>query len=930
VSLEPGTRVGAYEVLGLVGAGGMGEVYRARDTRLKRDVALKVLPETLTHDPDRLARFQREAELLAALNHPNIAAVHGVESIGAAAASIAIVLELVDGETLADVVARGPIPVDDALAIARQIADALEAAHDRGVVHRDLKPANIKVAPEGTVKVLDFGLAKVVDAGAPQSLGASPATYSPTLSMGATLAGIVLGTAAYMSPEQARGKPVDRRTDIWAFGCVLYEMLTGNAAFGGETVTDIAAAVLKNEPDWSALPAGTPSPVRALLRRCLQKDVKARLPHIGVARLEIDEAHTTESAPPGPPPSRAGVLVIASWAIAAVAAAAAIALAVVVATRRSAPPAGAVRFGLSMTPGLTLGTDMFGRGASAPAPQFALSPDGRTLVFVGYKSDQKAQLWVRRLDTETVRALAGTDDASFPFWSPDNRFVGFFAQGKLKKVDVGGDPPVTLCDAPAGEGGTWNADGIIVFAADDHGGLSRVSAGGGAATPLTKLEAGEKVHSWPQFLPDGRHVLYFALPKDQPSDDANSQGSLESLRAVYVTSLDAADRTLVLRGVLRVLYAAGHLLYLRESTLMAQPFDARTLRPTGDPEPLAEGVASNTGNGRTALTASDTLLAYRVGPVAGRQSVLSWFDRSGKRLGTVGTPADYIEAQLSPDGKSIAALIGNRATGSVIAPGPQSADVSILDLSRDAIPNRVTFSADEKSGLVWSADSSRIAFGRGSPRGQRGGIYVKAVGDVRDAELLVTAEGGQRPTGWSADRRLLAFNQIDARLHRDVWILSLDGDHKATPFLRSAFNHQAAVFSPNGRLIAYASDKGGRYDVYVRTFPDGDREWPISQGGGDLPQWRADGRELFYWNPRTPSVMAVPIKSVAPFEAGTTVRLIDAAPFRQETILGNLAFSATPDGQRLLLIQRQNASGDPADESSGLKMVLNWTAALNK
>jgi Tol biopolymer transport system component len=915
-----------YEVTALIGEGGMGQVYRATDTVLKRQVAIKTLPDLVANDPERLARFQREAEVLAALNHPNIAQIYGVEGVDGVRG---LVMELVDGPTLADRIAQGPIPIDEALPIAKQVAEALEAAHEQGIIHRDLKPANIKVREDGTVKVLDFGLAKAMD---PSSASSASLSMSPTITTPAmTQMGMILGTAAYMSPEQARGKPVDKRADVWAFGCVLYEMLTAKPVFGGETVTDVAAAILRNEPDWSALPANTPPPVRALLRRCLQKDIKARLPHIGVARLEIDDAQTGTS----PTPSQTRWIrsggVIASWVITAVAAAVAIGLGVVVAGHRGVPPAGAVRLAVSTASGLTLGTDIFGRGASAPAPQFGLSPDGRTLVFVGYKASQKPQLWVRRLDSESVSALSGTDEASFPFWSPDSQFVGFFAQGKLKKIDLAGGPPVAVCDAPAGEGGTWNRDGTIVFAADDVSGLSRVSAGGGVATPLTRLDGNEVSHRWPQFLPDGRHVMYLALENPQRDRRTDTAASLDSLHAIYVASLDAPDRTLVMRGVLRTLYAGGHLLFLRGSTLMAQPFDARTLRPMGDPEPIAEGVANNTGNGRTAFAASDTLLAYRVGPVAERKAVLAWFDRSGKRLGTIGTTADYIEAQLSPDGKSIGALIGNRAEAAIIGPGPQAADLWILDLTRDAIPIRATFHADEpKSGLVWSPDGSRIAFGSGGPRVSGGGIYGKPVGDVREPELLFTSEGGQRPTGWSPDRRFLAFNQIDARLHRDVWILPLFGDRKPMPFLRSPFNQEAAVFSPDGRRVAYASDKGGSFDVYVRTFPEGDREWRVSHDGGNLPQWRADGRELFFVNPLTRAVMAAPIKSGTPFEPGPPVKLIDTAPFREEPILGNVAYSVTPDGQRLLMIQRQNASPDLGEESSALKIVLNWQEELKR
>jgi len=926
--LLPGARVGIYEIIELVGAGGMGEVYRARDTKLRRDVALKVLPDSLAHDADRLTRFQREAELLATLNNPHIAAVYGLEESSDRAA---IVLELVEGETLADVLSRGPLAMDEALTVAGQIVDALEAAHDRGIVHRDLKPANIKVSRDGTVKVLDFGLAKMVETSTASSVNTANPSFSPTLSVHATMAGVVLGTAAYMSPEQARGKPLDRRADVWAFGCVLFEMLAGTQPFeSGDTVTDTIAAIIKNEPDWKRLPAATPPRIVALLRRCLQKDVRRRLPHIGVARLDIEDAEADAGLVVGTPERAISrVRSIVPWAIAAAAVAAAVGLAALIARHREPVGLGAVRFSLTPPDGVTLGSNVAQRGTSQPAPHFAASHDGRSIAFIGFKEDQRPQLWVRRLDAQLSRNLAGTDEASFPFWSPDDRFIGFFAQGKLKTIDANGGAPATICDAPAGEGGSWNRDGIIAFAPDDTGGLFRVPAGGGIAAPLTTLDAahGETSHRWPQFLPDGRHFLYLAMTgARQAAPNEISQDALNDLRALYVGSVESADRTLVLRGALRAMYGSDHLLFLRGATLTAQPFDARTLRLVGEPVPVADPVATNNGNGRTGFNVSDSgMLIYRGGILGGR-ALLSWRDRSGKPLGSVGAADDYVEAQLSSNGRLLAVL-KRMQQDSPGSPGPQLADVFVLDLTRNAIRLRLTSQPDQtKVGLTWLPDGQHVAFGAGSlPRLQGGGIYVVPVTGLGKPELLYTAQGGQRPTSSSPDGRLMAFSQISANLHRDVWLLPLSGERKATPWVQSTYNHDQATFSPDGRWIAYVSDKGGPGDVYVRAI-DGDREWPVSQNGGTAPLWRADGKELFYWNLATRSLMAVPIASASTFEPGTPVKLF-AVP-RLRASIGQ--YSVAPDGQRFLILEPDTIDPQSTATQSPIEVILNWTHALNE
>jgi Tol biopolymer transport system component len=926
VALAPGTRLGAYEILTLIGSGGMGEVYRAHDNRLNRDVAIKVLPGDLAADHERLARFEREAQVLASLNHPNIANIFGVDD---SSARPALVMELVDGPTLADRIAKGPIPPDDALPIAKQIAEALEAAHEQGIIHRDLKPANIKVRPDGTVKVLDFGLAKAFD---PMASIAGNATMSPTMSIHATQGGIILGTAAYMSPEQARGKPVDRRSDIWAFGCVFYEMLTGQQAFNGETITDVMAAVVNGQPEWSALPLTTPIRIRRLVARCLQKDPSKRLPHIGVARLEIDDADADSSviAPTDAarPPTRMRAMV--PWVLAVLGLVTTAALSAVVLRHREATTPGAVRFALAPTDDVTLGHNITGRGAGPAAPQFAPSPNGRVISYVAYRPGQSPQLWVRRLDEPSARVLPGTDDASFPFWSPDSRFIAFFAHGKLKKVDLSGGPPLTICDAAAGEGGTWNHDNVIVFARDGASELFRVTAAGGVATPVTKLDAAsaEVSHKWPQFLPDGRHFLYLAT-----RSGVGAAAAVGDPRAIYVGSLDSAERTLILRGALRTVYGSGYLLFLRDGTLMAQPFDTRTFRLAGDPMPIADGISNNVGNGRTALNLSDNgVLAYRAGITAGTgSSILVWLDRAGRRLGTVGAPADYLEAQLSPDAHTVAVLIGNRVVPDPTFAGPELSDLWQLDLNRGAIPTRLTFRATQrKLGLAWSVDGRRIAFA--GVDGPRGGVYAQSVPSVGDAEVLSAFDNLvaiDRPTSWSPDGRFVAVRHYDQNnSHREIELLPMFDDHKLTPLLQSTFSYDNAVFSPDGHWIAYASDKSGGSDVYVRAFPKGDREWRLSEGGGDAPQWRGDGRELFYWSPLSRSLMAVAIKSDGSFEPGTAFKLFELALMPRG---GVGQYSVTADGQRFLVIQSETVANQGARASEApIEIVLDWTGLLNK
>ena len=907
MSLEPGTRLGPYEVVAPLGAGGMGEVYRAHDTRLKRDVAIKVLPASFTQDADRVTRFQREAELLATLNHPNIAGIYGLEespSTGSGqAATIAIVLELVEGDTLADRIARGPLAIDEAVGIARQLIDALEAAHEKGVIHRDLKPANVKVTPDGKVKVLDFGLAKMLE-GADVARGFSPATQSmsPTLSVHATHAGVILGTAAYMSPEQARGKRVDRRTDIWAFGCLLFEMLAGKSAFAGEEISDTLAFVITKEPDWSALPAATPAPILKLLRRCLEKDRNRRLADIADARFELDEALTTPAPAVAVVPvaskRRSTMLAIA----AAVLGLATIALAaVVVSLLRSAETPAVVRFAIPPPDKTAFDFAYIGINGGT------VSPDGRRLLFTARDAAGKVQLWVRPIDSLVAQPLAGTENTTGAYWSPDSRFIGFVADGKLKKTDLSGAPPVTLCNAPAPRGGTWGRDGIIVFAPNNIGPLFRVSAAGGEPAPVTRLQTGQRSHRLPSFLPDGRHFVFFAAATGTPGIFLGSLDSEETKR------LQAADSNAI--------YAPpGYLLFVRQGTLLAQAFDARKLELAGEPFPIAERVASDPANGVAAFSVSDNgVLTYRQGTAIGEGMQLAWFDRQGKQIESIGEPDPYRGVDVSPDGLRVAA---HRHEG-------LGGDIWLLERTRGTT-SRFTFDASQdNSSPVWSPDGSQIAFG--SLRGGSWGLYQKASNRAANEERLFQTDKVVMPMGWSPDGRSIVYVVLDPKTGNDLWVLPLSGDRKPVPFAQSPFTESFGQISPDGRWMAYESTETGRGEVYVRSFPSGPAKWQISTSGGNWPRWRHDGKELFYMSlDARRTLLAVDVKTNGPtFDASVPKALFDTRFVNVNHVGAYHPYAVSPDGQRFLISRRAGAEGDEAPPSP-ITVVLNWTAALRK
>jgi Tol biopolymer transport system component len=844
--LSAGMTLGPYEILAPLGAGGMGEVYRARDTKLKREVALKVLPEAFASDPDRLARVQREAELLATLNHPNIAAIYGVEE---SAGTFALVMELVEGPTLAELTGRraegSGLPLDEALAIARQIADALEAAHERGIVHRDLKPANVKVREDGTVKVLDFGLAKAMDPGSGiRGQGSPGAMNSPTLSIHATQAGVILGTAAYMAPEQTRGKTVDRRADIWAFGVVLYEMLSGRRAFDGDDISITIASVLKDEVGWHRLPADLPASIRRLLRRCLEKDPRRRLSAIGDARLELDEAVlpvdrdavlAPESvAPPAVPAWRRAL----PWAVAAVLAIALIAAAAIWAPWRSAPLRAPVRMSAE------LGADGYlpTRFGSA----VALSADGTLLAFVAQKSSgAPSQLYVRRLDQLRATLLSGTEGARDPFFSPDGQSVAFFADGKLKKISISGGAALTLCDAANSRGGTWTANGAIIFQPSSATGASlmRVSAAGGTAEPFLKPADGGTSARWAQVLPGEGAVLY----------TGNAGGGIVDANVV-VYKLPSGPAKVLARGAAYARYVSsgrggtvgepdtGHLLYVRDGTLYAAPFSVERLELTGPPVPVIEGVSTSTdtGSAHFTLSASGTL-AYVAGPNLGRDVALNWIDRTGTATVLRAAPANWSNPHFSPDGRRLAVDISD---------GKQL-DVWVYDWTRDTASKLTADPADD-SKPVWTPDGRRIVFAS-TRGGGASNLYWQHADGTGEPQRLTESPNAQFASDWHPSGKFLAFQELNPQTGNDLMILPITGDEvsgwkpgKPTVLLRTPANEVEPMFSPDGRWLAYHSNESGRNEVYVRPFPGPGGKWPMSTAGASTPTWSRVRPDLFY------------------------------------------------------------------------------------
>jgi Tol biopolymer transport system component len=882
-----GQRFGLYEIQGVIGAGGMGEVYRARDTTLGRDVALKLLPEVFAADPDRVARFQREAQILASLNHPQIAAIYGVEESSGARA---LVLELVEGPTLADRIAQGAVPLDEAVPIARQITQALEAAHALGIVHRDLKPANIKLRPDGAVKVLDFGLAKALE---PPSAGVDGSGSRTLTSPVMTRAGVILGTAAYMSPEQARGRAVDRRSDIWAFGCVLFEMLTGEHAFDGEDLPGTLASILTREPAWSSLPSGTPPALHRLLRRCLEKDRSRRLADVADARLELDERVPDVAASGASSPSPASaVRRFGPWWVAGACLVTTLGLAALRIRDRPPSQTGVYRASI-LIPG-RLGLPRSGLGAS-----ITVSPDGRRLAFVVSDSSGHSRLWIRALDGLVAEPLADTVDAASPFWSPNSRWLGFVQNGRLRKIDASGGQAVTVSDSAA-VGGTWSREDVILFTLAT-GALAQVPAAGGTAVPLTTIDSnGGEVHNlFPFFLPDGRSFVYVSL----------GTGSVHA--EVYLASLDATTRPVRLPVDATVVqYASGFLWFLRGSTLMAQPFDPVHRRLAGEAVPVAEQIRIDNSWIRTGVfSPSDAgTLVVQTDPSPGYDLV--WYDRQGRSLGTLGARADYSDVQLSPDGR--------RVLVSVAAAGTAARDLWIFDVARGL---RTRFTFDDARPIrtpIWSRDGARIAFA--SERQGHLVLLQKSSNGAASEEPLLEDGFDKEPTSWSPDGRFILYARRAAINAPSSWVLPLEGDRK--PFELAQPRARFPQFSPDGRWILYASPGAGRAaEVYIARFPGPGSSWQVSTAGGFNPRWRADGKEVFYLYQQEDKLMSAAV-SLGPDH----VVVGEAKPLFDLPWIGpRFTFDVSPDGGRILALTQPSQAA-----SAPLTLIVNWPALLKQ
>ncbi|MET0508179.1 MAG: protein kinase [Burkholderiaceae bacterium] len=876
--MQVGTKLGAYEVIAKLGEGGMGEVYRARDTTLGRNVAIKILPDLFADDPDRLARFEREARTLASLNHPNIAQIYGLEGTPRA-----LVMELVEGEDLSVRLARGPMPLSEALPVAKQVADAVEAAHDQGIIHRDLKPANIKVRPDGTVKVLDFGLARAMTAGSDSAAGVN-AQSSPTFTAHGTLMGMIVGTAAYMAPEQARGRAVDRRADIWAFGCVLFEMLSGCRPFSGSDVSETLATVIKDEPPWGVLPPDLPDPLRRLLRRCLEKDPRRRLSSIGDARLELEEPAVPASPSAGPTSPRARSS--AGWIVAAIMTIVAAGTAIWAVWVRGSAVAPLMR--------VTVQAPREHRLYRDPA-NIAISPDGTRVAFVTGASRSDATLWVRGLDRLDAVAIEDSVGAQLPFWSPDSAMVGFFAEGHLKVVSPGGGAPQILADAPDGRGASWGSNGDIVFAAANAGPILRVSANGGAVTTATELRTadGETGHRFPWFLPDGTHFLFAAVP------------SKSNQFAIYSAAVGSTARELVLTAETAPLYAdPGYLIYSRKGVLVAHPFDARSRTVSGE----AISIGDMPGEVNLEYSAGWAASVSRTGSLiylsaAQSRSRLAWLDQTGREVGAVNVPpAPYFGVGLARDGQQ--AVVAQLSA-------PRSS-LWLADLIRGGLTPIAEATAFH-SNPIWSGDGRHVVFG--TDRAGPVDLHIWDVSAARDEVLYESESLFKYPASWSADGRTIVFTDARPDTGNDLWTIAPFGDRTPVPFLRTRAEETYGAISPDGRWIAYHSNHAGAFDVYVQPFPGGGNpvrvtttrtlDWGL--------WWKRDGSQLLILGGRLDLVL-VDVRLTPTFAVGAT-RVVGKLNF---PIIAANSIDATDDLGRLL------AAIPEADGARFMTVVLNW------
>ena len=884
--LSPGTKLGQYEVVEAIGAGGMGEVYRARDTKLGREVAIKVLPEEFARDKERLERFEREARLLAQLNHANIATLHGLEEHDE---QLFIVMELVEGETLAERIAKGPIPVDEAIPLFVQIAEGLEAAHEKGIIHRDLKPANIKIGPDGKPKILDFGLAKAFQDESQANVAAS---QSPTLTKGTAL-GTIMGTASYMSPEQARGTEVDERADVWSFGATLYEALTGKRAFLGATVSDTLAAVLRAEPDWSSLPAHTSPLLRQLLRRCLRKNPSERLHHMVDVRIEIQDAMDLPHDMLDVRAPRAlewwrrpSALFAAGMALSFLT----FSLAWLLLRSPVASDNAPTRFVIYPPSGQALETYF-----SAPV----LSPDGRYLVFAANQL-----LYSRAMDGLEATPIPGTEEARSPFFSPDGEWVGFLTPTHIKKVAMRGGTPLTVCPASNAIVPTWGPRDVIFFGIAGSSGLFRVPASGGTPEPFSNLADGEIDHDWPQVLPDGETVLYTIETTGNTGwDDAQ----------MVVQNRNTGERKVVLEGGTLARYASsGHLVYARSGSLLAVPFDVKRLEVTGNPRTVLEGVTKNFG-GFAAFSLSESgTIAYIPGGASGVTGRLVWVDREGREEVMEPEPRHYDGVRLSPDGTRAAMMIQ----------GPDNnIDVRIYDFESRSL-SRLTTDPGEDIGSVWTPNGGRVAFA--STREGPHTIFWKTASGTDPVERLVPSSVSIIPYSWSPDGKNLAIEVWHPETGQHIGLLSMEGDRSVAPLIKTPFREDMPSISPDGRWLAYGSNESGQPEVYVSPFPNvEDGRWPVSRDGGWGPVWSSDGREIFYRD--GDAMMAVAVENQSGFQAGTPEVLFEGRYYSSF----NRAYDVSPEG-RFLMIKPVEAVEAGLTSGQQIVVVLNWFEELKR
>jgi Tol biopolymer transport system component len=888
--LTAGFRLGPYEILAPLGAGGMGEVYRARDTRLERTVAVKVLPSSMSSSPEVRQRFEREAKTISQLSHPHICALYDV---GREGETEYLVMELLEGETLSDRLAKGALSLDQTLRYGQQIADALDKAHRQGIVHRDLKPGNVMLTKSG-VKLLDFGLAKAIE---PQAAKGS-LTSLPT-QQGLTQEGTILGTFQYMAPEQLEGKDADARTDIFAFGAVLYEMATGRKAFSASSQASLITSIMSADPpSVSSIQPTSPQAFDRLVRKCLSKDPEDRWQNARDLMGELQWiAHGSAAGAAAPAVARRQNRERLAWGVAAAAFLAAL-----------AGLAGAVRYAdraavLSrpMRSSIVLPEKTALRGVS-------LSPDGRRMAFVARDASGKSLLWIRALDSLSMQALPGTENPSFPFWSPDSRFLGFFAEGKLKKIDASGGPSQTLCDAPINRGGTWSPDGTILFAPVPDSPLYRVSSSGGVPTPVTRFDStrGETSHRWPFFLPDGRRFLYLVT--------SFGSGEERQKMGIYVGSVDSKEEKFLVAAKSTMAYAQpGYLLFLREKILMAQRFDAKSLGLTGDPFPVAEQVQyfPQTANAIFSVSQSGLLVYQTVwSPVLSR---LVWLDRGGRETGSLGTPGDQANPRISPDGKRIALDVIDHQTGNM--------DIWIYQ-SSGGVATRITSDPAIDASPVWSPDGDRIAFM--SLRKGHPDVYQRSSSGAGSEESMLQSERAKYTTDWSPDGRFILYRNVDATTNLELWALPVGGDRKPFPFLKTPFGVSHGQFSPDGRWVAYASNESGRWEIFVAPFPGPGGNWKVSSSGGTEPRWRRDGKELFYLAPDG-NLMAVEVKAGATFEAGSATALFQTRRRVPVSSTDMFSYDVSADGQRFLV---NTDVGEVA--STPLTVVLNWAEELKR